>query len=1011
METKRVAAVLFTAVLIVLGIDLPCFAGTDWQTDGVRVSMGTTSQFQPSIANDGTGNVIVGWYEEDTKVYAQKLDSAGNRLWGSNGILISLSSQITGDNQSWCAADSASAYFIWPNASSDLFIQRLDPAGNTQWDTGGLYVANLAFHPSVITDPSGNAFFVWTPGSYIYGQKMDVNSNELWYPGGVTLCADVIVEGSLQIASSTSGGAVLAWKSSNKKIFVQKANSAGNRQWGSNGIQITNDAFGEVGLISDGAGGALVVWNTFSNPHVVAQHVLYDGTLAWPPKEICSGDSRDPRIVADGTGGAIIAWNDQRNYSHYDIYAQKIDASGNSLWANDGVLICGAAGDQSCVGIVSDGSGGAIIAFSHDSNNLFCQAVNSYGQILWGADGLPVRSGTANLPVITAGSNHSAVCSWADAGVSPCHIYAQHISLQTPTPSSTPTATPTRTRTPTPSPTSTQSPTPTPTNTPAIYVNAVDPNHQTVDKPAAVRIIGRNFTSVPSVKLIKSGRPEVVASDVVVKSNVLVTCVFDLTGVLEGVYGVWVDRNGAVAGLDNAFFVLKPDAAATDWVAADMGACDTPAVSGFQHGVFVGDGDNNSLQEVFVTNRNAKITKFGWLGSAWSKAALPPAPSGENYNDVLVADLDRDQARELYAAAQDNHVYQFKGTEWTKTDLGVGGGKITALAAGDGDNDGELELYAACEDGHAYQFDYNGAWTRTDIGSQSSALIAVAVGDGNNDGEFEVYAAGQDHTVYEFKKTTAWSDNSIGSGGGAMYGLAVADADHDGGAEVYGANEDHKVYQFKKTAATWGRQVIGEGGGVLFKLAASDGDNAGSDKLYCACGDSHIYMLRHENGQWLQSDLGSAGTPLYGLAVGDGDNDDRFEVYAIGDNSHVYQFKYAYATPTPNPTLTTTPTPVAEQVPGSSFKVLSNQINPNRGGCARIRWSQPQSGPATIVVYNLLGDKVAVLADGRDYTVGQFHELTWDGRASNGAVAGSGIYIISFQAGSYQTRGKVAVVK
>jgi hypothetical protein len=44
-----------------------------------------------------------------------------------------------------------------------------------------------------------------------------------------------------------------------------------------------------------------------------------------------------PRPVADGVGGAIVTWSEKRG-ADYDIYAQRISASGVVAWAVDGFL-------------------------------------------------------------------------------------------------------------------------------------------------------------------------------------------------------------------------------------------------------------------------------------------------------------------------------------------------------------------------------------------------------------------------------------------------------------------------------------------------------------------------------------------------------------------------------------------------------------------------------------------------------------------------------------------------
>ena len=163
-----------------------------------------------------------------------------------------------------------------------------------------------------------------------------------------------------------------------------------------------------------------------------------------------------------------------------------------------------------------------------------------------------------------------------------------------------------------------------------------------------------------------------------------------------------VDHNGVTNSLPKSFQVLKPVALPARWAITDMGICDSPSVAGSENGICVEDGNNNSVQEVFLTNRNAKFFQYTWGGVSWSHVSLPANPTVKMNNDILVADLDRNGQMEAYVAAQDNHVYRYSGINWMKIDLGSGGNKMIALCAGDGDNDGPVELYAACADGHAY---------------------------------------------------------------------------------------------------------------------------------------------------------------------------------------------------------------------------------------------------------------------------------------------------------------------
>jgi hypothetical protein len=54
----------------------------------------------------------------------------------------------------------------------------------------------------------------------------------------------------------------------------------------------------------------------------------------------------DPKIVSDGAGGTIVTWYDFRNGTNYDIYAQRVNASGIPQWTANGVALCTAKNEQ-----------------------------------------------------------------------------------------------------------------------------------------------------------------------------------------------------------------------------------------------------------------------------------------------------------------------------------------------------------------------------------------------------------------------------------------------------------------------------------------------------------------------------------------------------------------------------------------------------------------------------------------------------------------------------------------
>jgi hypothetical protein len=111
----------------------------------------------------------------------------------------------------------------------------------------------------------------------------------------------------------------------------------------------------------------------FSGPVFLLLLALAAPALAaWPnapttnlPVSTAAGGQYLPAAVSDGAGGAIVAWYDDRSGSSFDIYAQHVLATGvvDPAWPANGRAVCTAVGDQVGPVIASDGSGGAIIAW------------------------------------------------------------------------------------------------------------------------------------------------------------------------------------------------------------------------------------------------------------------------------------------------------------------------------------------------------------------------------------------------------------------------------------------------------------------------------------------------------------------------------------------------------------------------------------------------------------------------------------------------------------------------
>lgn len=119
-------------------------------------------------------------------------------------------------------------------------------------------------------------------------------------------------------------------------------------------------------LCPDMLGGAFITWQdnrvAGGDFDIYAQRIDSDGNMLWSAaaEVICAeaGPQNNPRLVPDGDGGAIITWEDERVAGNRNIYAQRVEADGNQLWAANGEPVCVLPGDQVRPRITTDAAGG-----------------------------------------------------------------------------------------------------------------------------------------------------------------------------------------------------------------------------------------------------------------------------------------------------------------------------------------------------------------------------------------------------------------------------------------------------------------------------------------------------------------------------------------------------------------------------------------------------------------------------------------------------------------------------
>ncbi len=340
-------------------------------------------------------------------------------------------------------------------AAVSLTLGLVSAVGLPLWQEDGVAICAAGDDqqaPQIISDGSGGAIVTWQDEREdshreIYAQRVYSDGTPAWATDGVSLSAVSHWQHNPQIVSDDSGGAIVTWQAATANlddIYAQRVDSDGNIQWTLNGVSLCTVSNWQLNpqIASDGSGGAIVTWGDVrsgTNTDIYAQRVDADGKTLWITDGVTICDAlnqqSDPQIIPDGSGGAIVTWWDYRGGTYSDIYAQRVYSDGTMAWATDGVSLCVATDYQSIPQIASDGSAGAIVTWLDlrdaitTSRDIYAQRVYSDGTVAWASDGvsLCVESDHQQDPQIVSDGSGGAIVTWEDWRNPNIDIYAQRV--------------------------------------------------------------------------------------------------------------------------------------------------------------------------------------------------------------------------------------------------------------------------------------------------------------------------------------------------------------------------------------------------------------------------------------------------------------------------------------------------------------------------------------------------------------------------------------------------------
>lgn len=326
-----------------------------WGPDGIEVCTDAALQNDFIVIPDGNGGVVVAWEDwraGNQDIYVQKISAEGEAIWKKNGIPV-----YSGEGNQYdpvIISDAEDGFIVvwWDISTPDwnIFAQRIDSEGNKVWDSP-IPVCTAQGNqgaPTIVTDGNGGAFCVWSdyrndPNFFtkaqLYAQHIVADGTTLWEKDGIPICELPVNQQQANCISDGEGGFIVVWWDDRDvfaDIYAQRVNVQGKILWNKTGVPVcTEGGVQQVPmLVSDGAGGAIAYWLDYrmdfgdtTEDAIYAQRISAEGAPLWKENgvPVCTANKEQitPKGVSAGGGSAIVVWSDARG-DDYDIYIHRV---------------------------------------------------------------------------------------------------------------------------------------------------------------------------------------------------------------------------------------------------------------------------------------------------------------------------------------------------------------------------------------------------------------------------------------------------------------------------------------------------------------------------------------------------------------------------------------------------------------------------------------------------------------------------------------------------------------
>ena len=318
-----------------------------WGQDGVTLTNSGVGNMSPRLTILPDNSAVVTWTHNDNSVLFQRISSDGTLLWG-DGILMEdddadlMSPQpiITVEGDVLIQWIRQSGAFPWA-MDSELYLQKYDYDGNPQWSDSILAAGPVVFpmgnwSQQLVAEASGGSFLAWTQMSgnvqNAVAQLISVEGVPVW-TGGVDLSANsgnFRMSPMLSVAEETQE-LMAVWREANgsqsqRGIFAQRLDSSGNQLWGSTGTTVValNSSYDYLDLSVAGFGeeiiSAYIQQSANMSGDIYANRLDAEGNSVWTDETVTvtnSGTPKSDMMTSKGPNCLFIAWSENGSvYAH-----------------------------------------------------------------------------------------------------------------------------------------------------------------------------------------------------------------------------------------------------------------------------------------------------------------------------------------------------------------------------------------------------------------------------------------------------------------------------------------------------------------------------------------------------------------------------------------------------------------------------------------------------------------------------------------------------------------------